>query len=120
MDADSRDLLQQALSRLDAGLFVQNLEQLISLLKPVVVRSDGFVQLSAWVVEGVLADLLSYWDDRCLPTVVYERATAELTPLLRDALERLVEDQEPAVVTGSLERLVAGFVGLEAGNSLTA
>jgi hypothetical protein len=66
--------LHEVRRRLEDGLFLDNVEAIRAELGTLILESSGQERFAAWVVEAVLADLMSFWDERPLSPSSYDTA----------------------------------------------
>lgn len=113
VDRSAENDLRSVAERLRNGLYVNNLHAMLPPLGRLVRQTTGSEQLAAWVVESVVADLCSEWDDRRLPTEEYDQVNSDLTPALLDVVDRLLLGRAPEEVNAAVEHLVSSFVELQ-------
>lgn len=117
MDPSVEAQLQALSDGLDRGLFSDNLHALIEIAKDIVMRSDGPVQLAAFMIETVLADLEEMWDGP-VPRAAYEQVNAELGPALKRIVEVAIDPAHRVFLPEQLQALVRGFVALQVSQSV--
>lgn len=119
MDASIENELQALSDGLDKGLFVANLEALIEITKRILSKADdGEIVVAAYVVESVLADLQTFWEDYPLPPTAFELVNAELGPVLKRVVTAMMDPGKRVFLPGHLASLVSGFIALQHSRTL--
>lgn len=120
MDRGLEAALDELRDRLDEGLFLDNLEAMLVAVRTVIRNTSGHVQVAAWTIENVLADLHNCWDDRPLRPITLERANEALMPLLGKVLHGIRGESSPSALYSDVERLVASFFELQDSGAIAA
>ncbi len=113
MDVSIEAELQALADGLDKGLFFDNLEPLIETAKRVVDRAEGVVMLAAWIVESVLADLQTFWDDYPVAPAAHARVNEALGPALKQVVRGMIDPDQRVFLANHQEALVAQLIQLQ-------
>jgi hypothetical protein len=113
MDVSIEAELQALADGLDKGLFFDNLEPLIETAKRIVDRAEGPVMLAAWIVESVLADLQTFWDDYPVAPAAHGRVNEALGPALKRVVRAMIAPDQRVFLGSHQEVLVGQLVQLQ-------
>lgn len=113
MDRSVEADLQDLSDGLDKGLFFDNLDPLIVVAARVVDRADGAVRLGAWIVESVLADLQSFWDDFPVVPGSFAAVNEALGPALKRVVRAMIDPEQRVFLESHEQDLVARFIKLQ-------
>jgi hypothetical protein len=113
MDVSVEAELQGLADGLDKGLFFDNLEPLIETAKRIVDRAEGTIQLAAWIVESVLADLQTFWDDYPVAPAAHARVNEALGPALKRVVRSMIAPDQRVFLAGHQEALVSQLIELQ-------
>jgi hypothetical protein len=114
VNASIENELQALSDGLDKGLFVANLEALIEITKRILSKADDDeILLGGYVVESVLADLQTFWEDYPLSPAAFELVNAELGPVLKRVVTAMMDPGRRVFLPSHLASLIAGFLALQ-------